>query len=355
MSHQEPLHARPGRRPRRQHVAWWHTRLADDDNVQAALRRVADAGCHLLSNCQAASVTIIELGRPLTVASTGDAALAADAAQYDVDDGPCLTAARQQHIVLDRRRHRSTTVGRPSAEPPSPTASSRRCRSRSTSAHRAEAASTCTANQPGAFTADDQDLATGFAAQASIVVANAQAYWAAFDATKNLTTALESRAVIEQAKGVLIARHGYQRRRRLQRAAASVPSSEPQAAGHRHRDRRSSPPGRQRMNDIEALDAARRHLSSASTTCGSATSASAATTTPFTLRSYLVGRPPAQRLRPRPHRARPQRSPRDAPSRAPCLPHRLTRPTSRSAAAHGYPSTRHEGPRDAHPPPRRRQ
>src|SRR5215207_7721047 len=81
-------------------VAWWHTRLTDDDNVRAALRRVADAGCHLLSNCQAASVTIIELGRPLTVVSTADAALAADSAQYVVDDGPCLTAARQQHVVL---------------------------------------------------------------------------------------------------------------------------------------------------------------------------------------------------------------------------------------------------------------
>ena len=40
-------------------------------------------------------------------------------------------------------------------------------------------------------------------------MANAQAYWTAFDATHNLSIALESRAVIEQAKGVLIARHGY--------------------------------------------------------------------------------------------------------------------------------------------------
>src|SRR5688500_3279151 len=81
-------------------IAWWHTRLTDDANVHDALRRVAQAGCHLLSNCQAASVTIIEQGRPLTVASTDDAALAADAAQYAVDDGPCLTAARQQRVVL---------------------------------------------------------------------------------------------------------------------------------------------------------------------------------------------------------------------------------------------------------------
>lgn len=61
----------------------------------------------------------------------------------------------------------------------------------------------------GAFSDEDERIATAFAAQASVVVANAQAYWAAFDATQNLTVALENRAVIEQAKGVLIVRHGY--------------------------------------------------------------------------------------------------------------------------------------------------
>ena len=188
-------------------LAWWHTRLTDDDNVHAALRRVADAGRHLLSNCQAASVTIIELGRPLTVASTGDAALAADFAQYDVDDGPCLTAARHQRTVLiddvtaDDRwpafRAAALAEGfRSSLSVPLNLGSSER------------GGLNMYGDQPGAFTDHDQDLATGFAAQASIVVANAQAYWAAFDATRNLTAALESRAVIEQAKGILIARHG---------------------------------------------------------------------------------------------------------------------------------------------------
>ena len=140
--------------------------------------------------------------------STGDAALAADAAQYEVDDGPCLTAARQQHIVLiddltidDRwpvfRRAALSKGFKTSMSIPLNLGPSGR------------GGLNLYGEEAGAFAADDQDLATGFAAQASIVVANAQAYWAAFDATKNLTTALESRAVIEQAKGVLIARHGY--------------------------------------------------------------------------------------------------------------------------------------------------
>ena len=40
------------------------------------------------------------------------------------------------------------------------------------------------------------------------MVSNVQAYWAAFEMTRNLTRAMESRVVIEQAKGVLIGRHG---------------------------------------------------------------------------------------------------------------------------------------------------
>lgn len=59
-----------------------------------------------------------------------------------------------------------------------------------------------------AFSADDEQLATAFATQASVVVSNVQAYWAAFEMTRNLTRAMESRVVIEQAKGVLIGRHG---------------------------------------------------------------------------------------------------------------------------------------------------
>ena len=51
-------------------------------------------------------------------------------------------------------------------------------------------------------------MAKGFALQASVVISNAQAYWAASELTRNLTVAMESRAVIEQAKGILIARHG---------------------------------------------------------------------------------------------------------------------------------------------------
>jgi GAF domain-containing protein len=62
--------------------------------------------------------------------------------------------------------------------------------------------------QPDAF--NEVDAATGLemAAAASIVFANASAYWAVFDLSEQLGEAMASRAVIEQAKGVLMAAMG---------------------------------------------------------------------------------------------------------------------------------------------------
>jgi GAF domain-containing protein len=54
------------------------------------------------------------------------------------------------------------------------------------------------------FDDGDHRLAEAFAAQASVVVSNAIAYWRAFEQTRSLTAAMESRAVIEQAKGILM-------------------------------------------------------------------------------------------------------------------------------------------------------
>jgi transcriptional regulator with GAF, ATPase, and Fis domain len=53
---------------------------------------------------------------------------------------------------------------------------------------------------------DDADTATAclFAAQAAIVLANASVYWSARAKSEQLETALVSRAVIEQAKGIII-------------------------------------------------------------------------------------------------------------------------------------------------------
>jgi transcriptional regulator with GAF, ATPase, and Fis domain len=61
------------------------------------------------------------------------------------------------------------------------------------------------AREPTAFTEDDQAIGAPMAAAAAVVVANVAAYWTAFELGQNLTQAMGSSAVIEQAKGMLMA------------------------------------------------------------------------------------------------------------------------------------------------------
>ena len=68
--------------------ALWQTVISDDANLQAALRRVAETGCRLVTNCTSASVTLIAQGRAITVGSTNETAQALDDAQYAAREGP---------------------------------------------------------------------------------------------------------------------------------------------------------------------------------------------------------------------------------------------------------------------------
>jgi len=56
------------------------------------------------------------------------------------------------------------------------------------------------------FPEDAEDLGLELAAAAAVVLANAHAYWAAVELGEGLSEAMKSRAIIEQAKGILMAR-----------------------------------------------------------------------------------------------------------------------------------------------------
>jgi GAF domain-containing protein len=181
--------------------------LTEDANLQAGLRRIALAGCTLLTKCAGASVTLVEKGLPTTVAATNDTALTLDESQYEVDDGPCLTAARQNQTVriddaaTDRRWPNFVAAAGDvgvwsSLSLPLQIADESYC-----------GGLNLYGLAPMAFSHDDEVLAQAFADQASVIVANTRAYWAAFEMTKNLTIAMESREVIDQAKGILMGQH----------------------------------------------------------------------------------------------------------------------------------------------------
>ena len=68
-------------------------------DVTELLQLVAHTAKAALPDCDAAGVTVVQEGTPFTSAWTDERTLAVDRDQYDVDDGPCLHAVRQQSTV----------------------------------------------------------------------------------------------------------------------------------------------------------------------------------------------------------------------------------------------------------------
>lgn len=152
-------------------------------------------------------LTLLE-GRkvPVTVFASPDSLSArVDQAQYDADEGPCLEAYRSRSVVRV-----GDSAGIANRWPDYARAASE-CGVGSslslplTAADETYGALNLYATERFAFRDADIAAAREFGAAASIVLANASAYWDARDLATGLAEAMRSRAAIEQAKGKLMA------------------------------------------------------------------------------------------------------------------------------------------------------
>ena len=181
--------------------------LVGEETPREALLRIARLGEAAVPGAAATVLTLVSDGRPQTAVFTVEKAPEVDQLQYDEGDGPCLTSYREGAVVrIDSTR----------TAPRWPTFAGRAAEHGVLSSlsvplvveDRSLGALYFYGEAEGAFTADDEQVGSGFAAQAAIVVANAQAYWGARERSLNLDEAMRSRAVIEQAKGIIMARTG---------------------------------------------------------------------------------------------------------------------------------------------------
>jgi GAF domain-containing protein len=177
--------------------------LAGDAGI--ALQRVADLAVEQLNGCDMAGVTLVRDGEPTTAVFTHEEAPEIDRAQYEADDGPCLDAYRNGVILrIDDTMDDDRWTAFASA------AFSHGVRSTLSLPLRVEdviiGALNLYSRTPHAF-GDNEQMATVFVAHAAAALASAQAYSAAQALNEQLRTALASRAVIEQAKGVLMRDH----------------------------------------------------------------------------------------------------------------------------------------------------
>lgn len=174
-----------------------------DGTIHQTLLRVSELTVEAIPAADLAGITMIVEGRQRTAVFTDEAAPEVDQAQYDTGEGPCLDAFEKQQVFrIESTREDGpwpafrraaaehgigSTLSFPMAVDKQPTG-----------------ALNLYSYRERAFSTDDEQIGELFASQAAIVLANAQAYWDARDLSERLGDAMKSRAVIEQAKGMLM-------------------------------------------------------------------------------------------------------------------------------------------------------
>lgn len=192
--------------------------------MDAVLHRVAELAQATLGDSAAASVTLIQDGRAATAAQTDPVALVLDEAQYDAADGPCLEAAAQDTVLVADDLATEQRW-------PAFTAAARGCGIRSTLAAgivregAVAAALNVYAVEPAAFGREQIAAAELFASYAAVTLSNAAQLSESRRLADQLSEAMASRAVIEQAKGILVAQRGVSPEEAFRMLASASQSS----------------------------------------------------------------------------------------------------------------------------------
>jgi GAF domain-containing protein len=183
--------------------------LLTDEPLDHALQRVAQLAVATITGCDRADVTLVtedRAGRRDGARTDGDGP-GLDRLQLALGEGPIFDAMRTcTPVRVDalRAEARWPEFCRRAAE--SGTAS---CLVVPLLLHDDPiGALNLYGDEQGAFDENAERVGTMFAAQAAVVLANAQLHQACVDLTGQLEQALESRAVIDQAKGILMERQG---------------------------------------------------------------------------------------------------------------------------------------------------
>jgi GAF domain-containing protein len=174
--------------------------------LSETLSRVAELAKQTIPGAAEVSVTLMQDGTVTSVSFTGPLAVQLDERQYEAGFGPCMEAALSgATIPIDDTAHSGTypdfgriafrhgithtmSIGLPVER-------------------RTVGALNVYGTGEGPFDETTAELATAFASYAAVAVANAGLYASTATLAGNLQKALDSRAVIDQAKGILMGGH----------------------------------------------------------------------------------------------------------------------------------------------------
>lgn len=186
----------------------WRTALAQfvitDGTLDDALLRIAELACKVVP-ADMAGIALLAEGRPATGVFTDPQASELDAAQYGAD-GPCRESFRCQQVYridstyTDRRWPEFTAAAAAHGVTASLSVPLTACGER--------LGALALYSRTGPFDVEAVLQGENFAVPASIVLANVQAYWDARQLAERMQRAMRSRATIEHAVGILMARGG---------------------------------------------------------------------------------------------------------------------------------------------------
>jgi GAF domain-containing protein len=176
-----------------------------DHSMRSLLDEIADLMRQTLASGPETSVTLLTGDSATTAAFSGELARSLDESQYQRGYGPCLHAAGTGEVVeitdtrtddrwpdylraaVDHGCLSSLSLPLPLHE-------------------RVAGGINLYAREANAFDQASRDLALRFTSYAAVVAGNMLVYESALDRARNLEAAIASRAVIDQAKGILMER-----------------------------------------------------------------------------------------------------------------------------------------------------
>lgn len=229
--------------------------LVDSEPLHDTLQRIVDLAARTMPGCDAAGVTLVHPdGRFATAAYTDERTLAVDKGQYDRDDGPCIDSIRNRRINRVDVHEARTDWPDFIREAKSSDIRSFLAAPLVVGGGAIGAVNLYSRSQDG-FDALDEKFIALLTGQAAVAVANARRYGEVQALADQMGEAIKSRAMIEQAKGVLMARHAVgpddafavlrnqsQRRNvKLRHIAKEVVESTRSASGRAHPDQLSPP------------------------------------------------------------------------------------------------------------------
>ena len=174
--------------------------------LSEVLQQLVDVGKSAVTGADEVSITLVREDRPWTATYTGQLALDADELQYERGYGPCIDAGVTGTLLrIDDMRvetrwpdYASKVVARgvlSSLSAPLPLQTE------------VVGALNCYSRQASAFDDASTDVAVEVTGYIAVAVVNAMGYIQASDLAHHMQAAMASRAVIEQAKGIVMAQN----------------------------------------------------------------------------------------------------------------------------------------------------